>query len=287
MSGVVIEELDSSDDDFGTPTSKATTGDGEGGFHSPGGSQRDMQESYQTTVNAGARHESAAGSSGGAVQGEVASGSCANKASLTAARTEQVADPGGAAAEGSELTLAEQKSLEEAEVLKAEGNELYKGGQFLEALEKYERAIDTAPERAAPQRAVFFANSAAVRLKLEEWAAAAKECSAALELEPHAALQLKVLGRRSIAYEKLDDLDRALADHEKVLTLDEGNASSRAAVDRLKPIVEERREKMKEEMLGKLKDLGNTVLGKFGMSLDNFKAEKDPETGSYSINFKQ
>ena len=37
----------------------------------------------------------------------------------------------------------------------------------------------------------------------------------------------------------------------------------------------------------KLKELGNTVLGKFGMSLDNFKAEKDPETGSYSINFKQ
>ena len=29
---------------------------------------------------------------------------------------------------------------------------------------------------------------------------------------------------------------------------------------------------------GKLKDLGNSVLGKFGMSLDNFKAEKDPTT---------
>jgi len=29
-------------------------------------------------------------------------------------------------------------------------------------------------------------------------------------------LQAKVLGRRSMAYEKLDDLDRALADHEKV-----------------------------------------------------------------------
>jgi len=36
----------------------------------------------------------------------------------------------------------------------------------------------------------------------------------------------------------------------QVLTLDEGNASSRAAARRLKPIVEERREKMKEEMLG-------------------------------------
>jgi len=38
---------------------------------------------------------------------------------------------------------------------------------------------------------------------------------------------------------------------------------------------------------GKLKDLGNTVLGKFGMSLDNFKAVKDPTTGAYSINFGQ
>lgn len=38
---------------------------------------------------------------------------------------------------------------------------------------------------------------------------------------------------------------------------------------------------------GKLKELGNTVLGKFGMSLDNFKADKDPATGSYSISFQQ
>jgi hypothetical protein len=39
--------------------------------------------------------------------------------------------------------------------------------------------------------------------------------------------------------------------------------------------------------VGKLKDLGNTVLGKFGLSFDSFKAEKDPNTGSYSISFKQ
>jgi len=40
-------------------------------------------------------------------------------------------------------------------------------------------------------------------------------------------------------------------------------------------------------MLGKFKDLGNTLLGKFGMSLDNFKADKDPNTGGYSIKFQQ
>ena len=39
--------------------------------------------------------------------------------------------------------------------------------------------------------------------------------------------------------------------------------------------------------IGKLKDLGNGLLGKFGMSLDNFNAVKDPNTGSYNISFQQ
>jgi hypothetical protein len=41
------------------------------------------------------------------------------------------------------------------------------------------------------------------------------------------------------------------------------------------------------EMLGKLKELGNGLLGRFGLSLDNFNAEKDPATGGYSIKFGQ
>lgn len=40
-------------------------------------------------------------------------------------------------------------------------------------------------------------------------------------------------------------------------------------------------------IVGKLKDMGNTILGKFGMSVDNFKAVKDPNTGSYSISFQR
>jgi hypothetical protein len=45
--------------------------------------------------------------------------------------------------------------------------------------------------------------------------------------------------------------------------------------------------RLQEEMLGKLKDMGNWVLGKFGLSVDNFKAVQDPQTGSYSISFQK
>lgn len=95
------------------------------------------------------------------------------------------------------------------------------------------------------------------------------------------------------------------ADYQKILELEPQNAQASAACERLPPLVAAQREKEKEEMLSKLKDLGNTVLGKFGMSIDNFQAVKggsrlslrerarsrprsvaDPATGSYSINYK-
>ncbi|KAK9805260.1 hypothetical protein WJX72_009420 [[Myrmecia] bisecta] len=177
----------------------------------------------------------------------------------------------------------EEKRLAAAEESKQEGNQLYGAGEYEDAVDKYTDALEAAPER-AKQRAVYFANRAACHLKLRQFAQAARDCSAAIDLDP---TYLKAWLRRCTAYGELDDLDRALADASKIVELDPGNAGAVATVRRLTPIVEERREKMKEEMIGKLKELGNTVLGKFGMSLDNFKAEKDPATGSYSINFKQ
>lgn len=36
----------------------------------------------------------------------------------------------------------------------------------------------------------------------------------------------------------------------------------------------------------KLKEMGKSILGRFGMRIDNFVAIRDPDTGSYSISFK-
>lgn len=38
-------------------------------------------------------------------------------------------------------------------------------------------------------------------------------------------------------------------------------------------------------MFAKMRELGNSVLGNFGMNLDNFKTVQDPNTGGYSISY--
>ena len=75
------------------------------------------------------------------------------------------------------------------------------------------------------------------------------------------------------------------ADYTRVLELEPGHKAAAARLKALQPVLDAKREALKEEMLTTLKGFGNTILGKFGLSLDNFKAEQDPVTGSYSIQF--
>ncbi len=110
------------------------------------------------------------------------------------------------------------------------------------------------------------------------------DCDRALENNPR---YIKALARRAAVLEKLETLDEAAADAEVWLALEPGSAPARQVAARLKKATAERDEKLKAEMLGKLKDMGNWVLGKFGLSVDNFKAVQDPKTGSYSISFQQ
>mmetsp|Transcript_37991 Transcript_37991/g.88763 ORF Transcript_37991/g.88763 Transcript_37991/m.88763 type:complete len:356 (+) Transcript_37991:99-1166(+) len=176
---------------------------------------------------------------------------------------------------------------ERAKELRLEGNEHFKANRLHDAREAYSEAIYIMPEEEAKdkeEKAVLYANRAACNQKLERWEETAADCKLAIELDP---TYLKAWLRRSSAFEKLERWHDAAEDLKKAIELDE---SLRGKEARRLAILEERAkvqfEKDKEEMMGKLKDLGNMVLGKFGMSVDNFKLEQDPNTGSYSIKYQ-
>lgn len=180
-------------------------------------------------------------------------------------------------------TVEERAALEEAEALKRKGNDAYIAKDHSAARELYTAAIEAAPEK-AKEKSVYLANRAAVGLALEDYKSVVEDCTESLKIN---AEYTKALQRRAIAFEKLEEEEKALEDFQKVCELDGGNKQAQAQVRRLEPLVEQKREKLKEETLAKFKELGNMVLGKFGLSTDNFQTVKDPETGSYSVNFVQ
>ena len=187
--------------------------------------------------------------------------------------------------------LVVKRSAAAASDLKAKGNAAFKIGDFHAAAELYGDAIDHAvlgtdeedPSWKYPL-AVFHANRAACWMKIGDYEPAIDDCTTSIELDP---TYVKAYMRRAQACEKMDDLTSAIEDVSKVCELQPSMRLAFAEKERLTALETEKNEKMKEEMMGKLKDLGNTVLGKFGMSLDNFQMKQDPETGSYSMNFKQ
>ncbi|KAL7193598.1 hypothetical protein ACSBR2_025242 [Camellia fascicularis] len=179
-----------------------------------------------------------------------------------------------------------QKALVEANDAKLDGNRLFGDGQYEEALMRYEIALQVAPEMPSSVeiRSICHANRAICFFKLGKNEDTIKECTKALELNPN---YVKALRRRGETHEKLEHFEEAIADMKKILELDQSDVQARRTIQRLKPLAAEKREKMKQEMIDKLKEMGNSVLGRFGMSIDNFKAVQDPSTGSYSISFQR
>eukprot|EP00934_Nitzschia_sp_Nitz4_P000379 Nitzschia sp. Nitz4//scaffold96_size78090//15265//16134//NITZ4_005486-RA/size78090-processed-gene-0.45-mRNA-1//-1//CDS//3329560549//379//frame0 len=134
------------------------------------------------------------------------------------------------------------------------------------------------------EMAVYYCNRAAALLQLQRYDEAIPDCDVASMLDP---TYTKAYVRRSTAYEQSGKTEEALRDAKKALELEPSNATIRKTAARLQKAEDERLEQLKEETLGKLKDLGNSILGNFGLSLDNFQAVQDPSTGSYNISFNQ
>ncbi|CAG9860357.1 unnamed protein product [Phyllotreta striolata] len=185
-----------------------------------------------------------------------------------------------------EVTLSDEekevrykKSLE----LKKSGNEQYKLGNHLESVNIYTEALLTCPLKYQNDRSIFYANRAASKISLGRNESAIEDCTKAIELNEK---YIRAYLRRAKLYETTDKLDESLADYKKVLEFDPGNKDALQAPHRLQPLIDERNEKLKTEMLGKLKDLGNVFLRPFGLSTDSFQMTQNPDTGGYSINIK-
>jgi tetratricopeptide (TPR) repeat protein len=140
------------------------------------------------------------------------------------------------------------------------------------------------PQENGDKLAVYYCNRAAALIQMERHEEAIQDADVACLLNPH---YTKAYVRRSSAFEKTERIEDALKDAKKALELEPSNATIRKSVARLQKLEDERLEKLKEETMAKLKDLGNSLLGNFGLSLDNFQAVQDPNTGSYSISFNQ
>lgn len=223
-------------------------------------------------------------------------------------------------ANGEEELSAEE--IEERRIkcaqFKQEGNDKFKEKFLDEAINLYSKAIDLCPLSDVKERSILFNNRAAAyfhkhgesseqsceeetvtevdekdelgepeqTIKKESWLEKCiADCTTSIDLNPS---YVKPYLKRAQANRKIgkENLDKALEDYEMVLKIDPSIKESYSAINELKEEIDKRNEELKNEMIGKLKDIGNVVLNKFGLSTDNFQMVKNPETGGYSINFK-
>mmetsp|Transcript_36105 Transcript_36105/g.144330 ORF Transcript_36105/g.144330 Transcript_36105/m.144330 type:complete len:215 (-) Transcript_36105:375-1019(-) len=174
---------------------------------------------------------------------------------------------------------------DEAREAKEEGNRLYGLGEWTSSIDSYTKALRCRKVEAS-ERAVYYCNRAAARLKISDNEGVVSDCTKALKSRPD---YEKALVRRKTAHVNLTNYGPALDDAKELLKT--ASSSERTSyiseISRLERLKLEKEEKQKQEAIEQLKEVGNSFLGMFGMSVDNFKFEKDPGTGSYNVKFNQ
>ncbi|XP_077990089.1 sperm-associated antigen 1-like [Glandiceps talaboti] len=139
--------------------------------------------------------------------------------------------------------------------LKNHGNELYKAGQYGEAIERYSKAIGKLkPERAlhAVNLSVLYSNRAACYSKTGDCRLCIQDCSEALDLYPQSS---KPLMRRAMAYETLEKYRNAYTDYQTIFEMEPSNTVAQTGASRIARILQELdglkwRDKLPKKTLG-------------------------------------
>ena len=135
-------------------------------------------------------------------------------------------------AERAEAAL--RASMTGPEILKAEGNELFKAAKFELAIEKYTQVIEKVPytygEPMDPLLISCYNNRAACNQQLGAFRKVTEDCSIVIEQDPR---NIKALLRRGLALESLEKFRGALQDIRAVLAIDGTVAMANQAQHRL------------------------------------------------------
>uniref|UniRef100_A0A4W2EFX9 Translocase of outer mitochondrial membrane 34 n=1 Tax=Bos indicus x Bos taurus TaxID=30522 RepID=A0A4W2EFX9_BOBOX len=117
--------------------------------------------------------------------------------------------------------------------LKSQGNELFQNGQFSEAALKYSAAIAQLDGSAA-DLSILYSNRAACYLKDGNCSGCIQDCNRALELHP---FSIKPLLRRAMAYETVEQYQKAYVDYKTVLQIDCGIQLANDSINRITKIL--------------------------------------------------
>nr|XP_009935834.1 PREDICTED: sperm-associated antigen 1 [Opisthocomus hoazin] len=117
--------------------------------------------------------------------------------------------------------------------LKNEGNELFKSGQFGEAVLRYSEAIECVTglgEQSPDDLSILYSNRAACYLKEGNCSDCIQDCNRALELQP---FSLKPLLRRAMANESMEQYRQAYVDYKTVLQIDSSIQAANDSANRI------------------------------------------------------
>ncbi|KAK0044889.1 protein unc-45 B [Biomphalaria pfeifferi] len=125
---------------------------------------------------------------------------------------------------------------ESSSSLREKGNELFKRGNYEEALTYYSRALDSGPLKDS-EKAVIYKNRAACCLKMNKLEQAAGDATQSLDLSPN---DPKALFRRCQAYEQLGRAEDAFKDAILLLKVDPQNKAALPLFNKLNTVVQEK-----------------------------------------------
>jgi len=183
-----------------------------------------------------------------------------------------------------ELSEQEKKDIEEKIINERKNaGDLYKNKQYIQALNSYSLLLKDAKRADLKEQCcILNCNKGICFNKLNDYDKALDCFKQALRYNKDYS---KALCNKMLLLNKKEEYLEAYEDFKRLKTLDYNLWENyRNMENGLAYKAEIQKKKMTDEMLGKLKDVGNTILGKFGLSLNNFQMTPNGQ-GGYSIQY--